>query len=343
MPQAPKQSAGRHVERVLNSLAGAATGAKNLFKAESLERNRATNILTPEQVGGEAVVKALMTTLGGQIRPITTDDLKQFRRTVGQLKAKVTKNAIRGGIRPKQAIALSAKDDIKRANEQIRTAVLAGGNKGALRFVTNAGPDSDAPKHYVNVQLTGWSAATSSPRKPKELAKWVANEPVKFDCDCGRHRYWYRYIATIGGWNQGRDETGYPKIRNPRLQGVACKHVLRVMRELMSSSHIHAQLAKMLESGRSVIVKRTEAEAMVKSQSRAIKTITPEKLKRAAAVAVKLTKSGLMTKKPTAQVVAKTKDEARRSMEQQLAKLKQIGMTQSEIAAMLKTMAETVG
>lgn len=331
-----------NVDKVLGALSGAATGAKNAFKAEALHRASAKNILTPEHVGGDAVVHALMTTLGGQIRPITSEDLRKFRQIVGQLKAKVTKNAMRGGIRPKQAITLSAKVDIQRANEQIKTAVLAGGNKGLLRFVTNAGPDSDVHKHNVHVDLTAWSTATSSPRKPKELAKWVANEPVKFNCDCGRHTFWYRYIATIGGWNQGRDETGFPKIRNPKLHGIACKHVLRVMRELQSSTHVHSQIAKMIETGKPTIVKKSEAEAMAKSQSRNVKTITPEKSARLAQMSIKLTKSGLLTKKPAAQIKAKTQDAARRAMDQQIAKLKQMGLSAKEIAAMFKAMAETI-
>jgi DNA-binding transcriptional regulator YhcF (GntR family)/uncharacterized protein YdeI (BOF family) len=330
----PKNIAG-----VLNALSGAAVNAKNAFKAEALHRSQAKTILTPEMVGGETMVHALMTTLGGVIRPITSDDLRQFRRTVGQLKAKVTKNAIRGGIRPKQAIQLSGKGDIERANKQIHTAVLAGGNKGVLRFITNAGPESKVSKHHVHVELGSWAAATASPRKPKELAKWVANEPLRFDCDCERHRYWFRYIATIGSWNYGRDEPGFPKIRNPKLQGVACKHVLRVMRELTGGVHIYNQIAKMIESGKSVVVKRADAEAMAKSQSRNIKTITPAKSARAAGLAIKLTKAGLTTKKPEAQRKATTKEAAQRAMDQQIAKFKAMGLKASDIKEMLSAMA----
>lgn len=337
----PKNIAG-----VLNALSGAAANAKTAFKAEALHRSQAKNILTPEMVGGETMVHALMTTLGGVIRPITSEDLRKFRQTVGQLKAKVTKNAMRGGIRPKQAIQFSGKDDIERANKQIHTAVLAGGSKGVLRFVTNAGPDSKVSKHHVHVELGSWSAATASPRKPKELAKWVANEPVRYTCDCERHRYWFRYIATIGGWNLGREEGGFPKIRNPKLQGVACKHALRVMRELMGGTHIHAQIAKMIESGKSVVVKKADAEAMAKSQSRNLKTITPAKAARAASLAIKLTKAGLTTKKPEAQrkaeAKANSKEAAQKAMDQQIAKFKTMGLSAKDIKDMLAAMAATL-
>lgn len=329
-----------NVQRVLGAISGSAAGAGRVFKADALRRSEAKNILTPEHLGGEAVVQALVTTLGGQIRPITTDDLRQFRRIVGQLKAKATKNAIRGGITPAQTIKLSAKDDIRRAQDQIKTAVLAGGNKGMLRFVTNAGPDSDVAHHHVHVELTSWSAAASSPRKPKELAKWVANQACKFNCDCGRHTYWYRYIATIGGWNQGRDETGFPKIRNPKLQGVACKHVLKVMRELMSNTHIHAQIAKMIEKGAAVVVRQADAKAMAKPQARRV-IESPAASARAARLSIALSK-GLAGKRPAELVAAKTREAATRAMERQVARLKQMGMLPKEIAELVAAMAKAM-
>ena len=334
----PKNIAG-----VLNALSGAAANAKNAFKAETLHRSQAKNILTPEMVGGETMVHALMTTLGGVIRPITAEDLRQFRRNVGALKTKVTKNAMRGGIRPAQAIQFSGDEDVTRANREIHTAVLAGGNKGVLRFVTNSGPDSDRPNHHVHVQLGSWSAATSSPRKPKELAKWVANEPIRYDCDCGRHTFWLRYIATIGGWNYGRDENGFPKIRNPRLKGVACKHVLRVMRELMKNTSVHAKIAKMIETGRPVVIKKQDAKAMAQGRTQAIKKVAPvKKAARAAGLAIKLTKAGLTTKKPEAQRKATTKEAAQRAMDQQIAKFKAMGLNSNDIKEMLSAMAATL-
>ncbi len=59
---------------------------------------------------------------------------------------------------------------------------------------------------------------------------------IAFDCDCGRHRYWYRYLATIGKYNYGINETRYPTTRNPNLTGLACKHVLRVMNHITSAN-----------------------------------------------------------------------------------------------------------
>ena len=67
-----------------------------------------------------------------------------------------------------------------------------------------------------------------------DVKKAVIDGKINFDCDCGRHRYWYRYLATVGKYNFGIDENRYPSTRNPKLTGVACKHALRVMKHLMS-------------------------------------------------------------------------------------------------------------
>ncbi|EPA1084307.1 phage tail protein, partial [Escherichia coli] len=58
-----------------------------------------------------------------------------------------------------------------------------------------------------------------------------------FDCDCGRHQYWYRYIATAGNFALAPPkEYAFPKIRNPNLKGIACKHVIHAMTRLQSAS-----------------------------------------------------------------------------------------------------------
>lgn len=67
------------------------------------------------------------------------------------------------------------------------------------------------------------------------MADAVLQGAVRFDCDCGRHRFWYRYIASVGSFAYGKAETGFPKIRNPNLKGLACKHVIFVMRMLTQS------------------------------------------------------------------------------------------------------------
>jgi hypothetical protein len=101
-----------------------------------------------------------------------------------------------------------------------------------IHFVTNAAPGSRASRHHVHVDFVGLSGAAAAPAKGGKLdaaARKLATGSIRIDCDCEDWRYVFRYIATVGNYNAGRPETGFPKIRNPQLDGVACKHVLRTV------------------------------------------------------------------------------------------------------------------
>jgi len=220
-------------------------------------------ILNARDVQGEYDAhRMLMTTMGGQVRPLTHDDLAQFRHNV-----RVAQNRYKGGIRARQVLDLSLPDDRARANAQIRTAVPVAANGSRVRFMTNAGPDSKVSHHHVIVDFLSYASAASGARGDgKKSAAWMRREPLRIECDCERWRYWFRYIATIGKFNAGRDETGYPKVRNPNLHGIACKHILRVMAEVESSSSIQNFLARLIDKARAqdnnrVAVRMSQEEA----------------------------------------------------------------------------------
>jgi hypothetical protein len=125
---------------------------------------------------------------------------------------------------------------------------------GKVHFVTNAGPDSDVVRHHVNVRFLDFDAAVgASPNDPKKVAKLVTGGRLTFDCDCGRHTFWYRYMATIGKYNEGRNETGFPKLKNPRLVGVACKHVLRTMHVILKDSAVQLKIAQAVLKARGTL------------------------------------------------------------------------------------------
>lgn len=142
-----------------------------------------------------------------------------------------------GGITPTEVINQSRLEDIKRANTQIFLATVFKREGNIIKFVTNAGIGSKDTHHYVSVQLLDYPnlllGRTTAPNVV-DIKKAVNDGKIRFDCDCGRHRYWYRYIATIGKYNFGIDETRYPSTRNPNMTGVACKHALRVMKHITS-------------------------------------------------------------------------------------------------------------
>lgn len=239
--------------QALANFRGANKEAAGRYLGDLRQRERATTILEPGEVAGRYdASRMLHTTLGGRVRPITHDDLKQFQRLVAQAGRK-----FKGGMTARQIIDLSTPEDRKRSNDEIHVALPVQYTGGRVHFVTNSGPRSNVSRHHVHLHLLDFGAAAASPAEPADAVKLFTRGALQFDCDCGRHRYWFRYIATIGGFNAGRPETGYPKIRNPMLIGVACKHVLRVLQQLTSPT-VRPAMERMLLASRKTLDKQVE-------------------------------------------------------------------------------------
>jgi len=220
-------------DAILKAFGGGKTGfkqgANDRAKADAERRSHAEPvILSVDDVKGQYdSSRALMTTIGGELREIRAIDLEAFRKNI-----ETVRKAFKQGITAHQVLDLSLKDDLNKAKEQIHTAVPVRYKGDTLYFMTNASRGSEVRQHYVTVRFLDIGAVATTPIPLLTATKTVSQGYLAFDCDCGRHTYWYRYISTIGGFNAGRAETGFPKIRNPHLSGVACKHVLRVMYSL---------------------------------------------------------------------------------------------------------------
>lgn len=232
-------------------------------QAEKLKGD-ANIILSQKEVQGYwDANRVLETTLHGGRRQITSDDLAIFRHNMRQVQRRLSGR----GITARQVINLAsgtpliystyqrgAESDVDKARRNITQALPISASNGRVRFITNSSPTSKVTRHGVIVEFLAWKEACNklaALNKPKEsdvraIANWMRKQYLTFDCDCERHRYFFRYLATIGGYNAGRDETGYPKIRNPRLQGVACMHVIRVMTEIENSAIVLNFLTKHL-------------------------------------------------------------------------------------------------
>lgn len=210
------------------------------------------------------VEKVLYTTLGQQKgeppRRITRDDILAFQDNILLLKDQYKK-----GITVQNIINLSLQDDIDRANQQIYMSVPLSRKSGLVHFLTNAGPDSKVQNHHVEVEFANFNSVVFDIKKEavNTVKNRLANGKIKFECDCERHTFWFRYMATIGGYGLGRQEGGFPKVRNPHLSGVACKHVLRVAQWIISPAGIQ-YLKKQVEADRKKQVgaryKQTEAQ-----------------------------------------------------------------------------------
>lgn len=275
----------KRVAADVGKIAGSVKEAKHIFQADKSRRDAATHsILHPSDLQTTYDFSRLLnTTLGGTKRPITSDDLAQFRHNAGKLGRKYI-----GGITPRQIIDHSLAIDRDRARKQITMAVptyaqhkVATGGL-VVRFLTNASKLNGASRHHVIVEFSGYNQAiiSGADKSTLKAARKMTKGTVRFDCDCGRHTYWYRYLATIGNYNFGRSETGYPKVRNPNLVGVACKHVLRVMAEIEGSGGVASFLSRAIDKGREVSDKIDRKPVSVRNkQADATKTLKAQELR----------------------------------------------------------------
>lgn len=355
---------------ILGKIRGHVAEAKNRFRLDAKERIEAERI--PHSIifnrneiyrAQWSPAKILNTTLGGFYRPITLDDLRVFQQNMIRFRKEVGKNVFDqtyAGVTPRQVINISAstplsyraggiyKNDLDKARRQITMAMPVSATGNTIRFLTNAGGESKATRHNVIVQLLEYDSAISqlytadknNRKKPSQLANAIRKGRVKFDCDCERHRYFFRFLATIGGFNAGRPEEGYPKIRNPNLRGIACKHVIRVMTELESSNTTLKFLTKHLEKAETKAVtsmKQRDLDNQLKSKRpSAIKTSDQRKSEAEARRAQRAMKKGLekTKKKPNLKPNERTPKRNKTDWTK--------GLSKEQISAM-KLTAQTLG
>jgi hypothetical protein len=262
---------------------------KRFFNQANKARSESSTLLNPSDIAGEYdVARGLLTMLGGKARVITQQDLIKFKQITQSAKTKFRK-----GITAKGIIDLSVPippqpgngnpTDKQRANKEIKFSVPVSHIGSTIRFMTNAGPDSERQRHYVKVEFINYEAIAASAITVDKLAKEMIKSPLRISCDCGRWRYWLAYLATIGGYNAGHPETAFPKIRNPGLVGVGCKHILRTMQAIMKSPSMTQYMTKMVLAGRATIerkrhtVRVTEQRKLIDriaTESKRTKTIT---------------------------------------------------------------------
>jgi hypothetical protein len=141
--------------------------------------------------------------------------------------------------------------DIDRSNNRVddgtgvQWANLKGIKGNELIMSVDASQVSKHQHHRVKIRLEEWDDYMADPPDGSydKAVKAACAGRISIDCDCGRHQYWYRYIATMGNYQiTPPSEFSFPKIRNPELAGVACKHILRATRMLQTPS-VQRQLA----------------------------------------------------------------------------------------------------
>jgi len=226
---------------------------KAVRSAKSEKRTQAVGTLTPTLLRKHLKSgKDLVLDYGRQGLTVqySLQDLQKFAKEADAAAKKFGKDT--KGVPALQLVSASQSIDLARANNRvkdgsgIRTAVLYAVRGDETHFRVNASDRSEHRHHQVRIRLEEWNSAVTGIEAPLPAARRVAKGRISFDCDCGRHQYWYRYIATIGGFALRPFEHAFPKIRNPKLRGACCKHVLKCISMLQSPS-VQGILAKKLE------------------------------------------------------------------------------------------------
>jgi hypothetical protein len=216
-----------------------------ISKEQTRKRRQAHRTLTPGRLKNKSIDDILQMgkKKGGTF--FTSDDLKGFEKS--RTKARQKYNNSVPGITYAQLVASSQAIDIKRANNSvddgsgIKRAVPVSLKHNVINIRVEASDVSKHQHHMVKVRFEEWDqlvdGAAEEDKGSVKLAKQLCSGRVSYDCDCGRHQYWYRYIATAGNFALAPPkEYAYPKVKNPNLKGVACKHVIHSMTRLQSAS-----------------------------------------------------------------------------------------------------------
>ncbi|MGP9633811.1 hypothetical protein ACT3R7_12160 [Halomonas sp. AOP43-A1-21] len=244
-------------------------------KDNRIERQAAQGTLSPA-----AIERGIRSGLGAQVDEkqgsgqYSADELKAFRKMMQKAQKEFEGRGAKG-VPVKQLIAKTTPQDVKRANQQIRYARLYQTRGDLLKFQVPASGESGYNGSYqVRIRLDGWDAMLVSGKPWKVAAKEAATGRVSIDCQCGRHQYWYRYLAGVGGYAvTPPQEKDFPKIRNPTLKGACCKHVVRVLQTLQSPT-VQGVLAGEME-------RQADAAGYGNVASRYLTQAEHDKLKRA--------------------------------------------------------------
>lgn len=173
---------------------------------------------------------------------------------------------------PLLALERNSREIDRARSKEVRSATLYQVTDNMFYFRVSG---NSKPFYQVRIRFEDWDRVVNNPRTNTMMkAKQVVAGRISFDCQCGRHQYWYRYLACIGEFAvELPKEQAFPKIRNPGLSGCCCKHVLKVLKVLKGAS-VQLLLQKELEKS----AKRT---SFSKPNARLLKDVELKKVAKA--------------------------------------------------------------
>lgn len=225
-------------------------------QAQRKNRRGGKHTLTPAMMKNRDLEKFLKLGKKQGDEYFTIEDMKKF---IEQRKAhRKNFSSDVPGITWSEMGAKSKKIDVDRASNRvddgtgIKKAMFIGLKHNMALVKVVASDASVHQNHQVRIRFEAWDTAVDDAGDEKadvkRLARMLCADRVSIDCDCGRHQYWYRYMATAGNYCVSPPkEYAYPKIRNPDLSGVACKHVLHALNRFQSAAW-QLQIAQQLKN-----------------------------------------------------------------------------------------------
>lgn len=115
----------------------------------------------------------------------------------------------------------------KDKSKLVRSATYLGITEDYTAFFRIPSVTADPPTTYVvKVNLAEYKdIAEDDNLSVKEKVRLAIAGELKVSCTCPAYLYYgYKYILTQMDTNESDDEHRFPKIKNPKLQGVMCKH-----------------------------------------------------------------------------------------------------------------------
>lgn len=109
----------------------------------------------------------------------------------------------------------------------VRRAQYQGVTENYTVFFRVPSVTSNPPTNYtVRINLADYAdVAEDKDLTTQEKVRLAIAGDLKISCNCPAYLYFgYKYILTQLDTNASEDENRFPRIRNPKLQGVMCKH-----------------------------------------------------------------------------------------------------------------------
>lgn len=273
----------RDFSRVFNEIA-----RKNNEKRRRAKRTLTPGILSRGKRNSIADIVRLGRKSDGT--EFTLEELKRFDDARKKFKKRAGGQQ---GITYLELVARSAESRIERASNRsndrrgVSRGQLASLRTNIAEIRVKASQRSVHQDHRVTVRFEQWDelmadASGKSKGYVKAVKKACAGR-VSFNCSCGDHQYRYRYMATLGNYALAPPkEWAFPKIRNPTLKGLACKHVLLSMRMMQSpvwQKRLAVEMEKQANSAgygddrrRKVVFEGDDEKALGKNRTTSIDT-----------------------------------------------------------------------